>query len=130
MTEPRGVPLRHSKLFNTQAAVSAFELQRDIEAFETANRPDNVVHIVLRSPLGLAEVKTNGGKKVLDEHGRCPSSNLRAAQKAFNNCVQPAIAELERRQVLVPFLVWCRFRVGQTSISTLTWWGNLSRKTA
>jgi hypothetical protein len=45
LTEPRGVPLRHSKLFNTQAAVSAFEFQRDIEAFDAAYRPDNVVHL-------------------------------------------------------------------------------------
>ncbi|MBR0860106.1 hypothetical protein [Bradyrhizobium liaoningense] len=105
LTEPRGVPLRHSKLFNTQAAVSAFELQRDIEAFDEAYQPDNVVHIVLRPPLALGEVKKNGEKRLLDENGRCPIANLRSAQKAFNNCVQRAVAELDRRQVIVPLLV-------------------------
>ncbi|WPO42531.1 hypothetical protein [Tardiphaga sp. 42S5] len=103
LTEPRGLHLRHSKLFNTQAAVSAYEMHRDIEAFEREYKPSNMVHIVLRPAINLQA--GIGEQMLLDEGGRCPISNLRASQRAFNNCVQRAIAELERRQLLVPLLV-------------------------
>lgn len=104
LTEPHGLLLRHNKLFNTQAAVSAYEMHRDIEAFETAYKPNNVVHIVLRPALDL-QVGTESGQSLLDEDGRCSIGNLRKGQKAFNNSVQRAIAELERRQLLIPLLV-------------------------
>ena len=105
LTEPHGLQLRHSKLFNTQAAVSAYGMHRDIEAFERLHRPNNVVHIVLRPTLDLAQAEKKGGQKLLDKDGRCPIGNLRAGQRAFNNSVQRAIAELERRELFTPLLV-------------------------
>lgn len=104
LIEPHGLHLRHSKLFNTQAAISAYAMHRDIEAFEAAYKPNNVVHIVLRPALNL-QARTEGGQLLLDEDGRCPIANLRISQRAFNNCVQRAIAELERKQLLTPLLV-------------------------
>lgn len=104
LIEPHGLHLRHSKLFNTQAAISAYAMHRDIEAFEAAYKPNNVVHIVLRPALNL-QAGTEGGQLLLDEDGRCPIANLRMSQRAFNNCVQRAIAELERKQLLTPLLV-------------------------
>ena len=105
LVEPQGLRLRHSKLFNTQAAVSAYEMHRDIDAFERVHKVDDVVHIVLRPPLDLSDKEKESEKKLLDKNGRCPITNLRAGQKAFNNSVQRAIAELERRKLLTPFLV-------------------------
>lgn len=101
IVEPRGLPLVHSKLFNMQAAVSAYELKKDIEAFDKAYQPQNVVHITVRPPRDLAEGKCC----LLDENGRSPIAKLRAGQVAFNKCVQRAIAELERRSLLVPLVV-------------------------
>ncbi|MGM4894602.1 hypothetical protein [Tardiphaga sp. 839_C3_N1_4] len=103
LIEPNGVQLRHNKLFNSQAAIAAYQMTLDIEAFERECKPTDIVHIVLRpSPLLCAH---DDGEHALFKNGRCSIDDLRVAQRAFNNSVQRALAELDRKQLLTPLLV-------------------------